>query len=186
MASRYQLEVWQRIQNNTATPEEHAEALAWAEQYCLDAENEVKSSFEEWYETHGDHFLSGIRSGRVEKSTRDYKLGCLVAFKYADAIIQCDGIEGYLCSRNGDAIAEAAYCSRELGVGELAGVFNQMVSILGPSIPQDVDSRSKAFALNRKAFERLEQQYYDARSYFETEDLEELINNHYEELQATR
>ena len=107
--SRLKREVWARIQSGTASPEDHALALALGEQYRLDSLNSA-SPLEKWMMTVGEEIMNAWPFPAIVSSNElfSYEHILLFAVLYGKSDIENGLLRQFFENHTGDFAPETA------------------------------------------------------------------------------
>ena len=157
------LAVLARIQNGSASPADHALAMAWGEQYRLDSLNSA-SPLDKWMMTVGGEIMGAwpfpATEGSNEKFT--YEQILLFAVLYGKSDIENGLLEQFFGNHTGDFAPETADGLEMVKALATSVVIREAMALFGNSYPRDRTARCEMVPALRNELAELSNSFFNS------------------------
>ena len=138
------LKVWARIQDGTASPEDHSLAVSWGEQSRADY-FATASLHDQWMMQHGEGILKCWPFPANQHTNSDYPLEQILLFAvmYGKSEIENGCLDQFFGNHTGDFAPETADGLELLGARAASKIIRQAMLLFGDSFPRERMTRQE-------------------------------------------
>lgn len=132
------LALWTRIQDGTASPEDHGLAMAWGDQHRIDALKNA-GPIDKWMMTTGVKLMQAWPFPAIEGKSAQftYEQILLFAILYGKSDIENGGLQQFFGNHTGDCALETVQGLESVKAFEASRVLRDAMSLFGAPYPRE-------------------------------------------------